>query len=374
MHSPSRFLGIGHVAILATMVLAFTAGLAQAAGVRGWTIQERTGHVQLVKSGISPIALTVGDQLAAGDWIETGPDGRAVLTRGEEHIVVAPDSRIGLPRENTGAFKTRILQTLGTILLTVQKQANQHFEVQTPQLAAVVKGTTFTVAVRGQRTAVHVVEGLVEVSDLASGLHNMVRPGQTGSVLSGGRGVTVQDGSRGASGAPAAPAGSAQSAAANANAGGHAVASDAVVIREALGPVDVDLSNTTGGLMREAHAGPKSIDDRGAAADNPDLRGNSVAARSENGSLANVGGGNGLALGNSVTGSSVADVASAGAAGGTAAGLNGLSKGVGAAVTPPGLSGSAAAAAVIALNQGNGNGHGNGNGNGNGKGNGKGNN
>ena len=160
--------------------------------------------------------------------------------------------------------------------------------------------------------------------------------------------------SRAASGAPADPAGSANPAAANA--GGQAVSSDAVVIREALGPVDVDLSNTTGGLMREAHAGPKSIDDRGAAADNPDLRGNSVAARSENGSLAGVGGGNGLALGNSVTGS----------AGGTAAGLNGLSNGVGASGTPPGLSNSAAAAAVIALTQGNGNGNGNGNGKGKG--------
>ncbi len=71
----------------------------------------------------------MGDTFSGGDWIETGPDGRAIVRRGDESIVVAPNSRIGLPRDNTGSFATRILQTLGTILLTVEKKASQHFEV-----------------------------------------------------------------------------------------------------------------------------------------------------------------------------------------------------------------------------------------------------
>ena len=167
-----------------------------------WTLQQSSGSVHLLKSGFSPIALTLGDQFSEGDWIETGPDGRAVLVRGDDMIVIAPNSQVGLPRETTGSIATRILHRLGTIMLTVEKQAKQHFEVKTPYLAAVVKGTTFTVSIQEGRTAVHVVEGLVEVRDLFSGETGLVRPGLTGTVLSrGGSGVTIGTGA-----APVAPA------------------------------------------------------------------------------------------------------------------------------------------------------------------------
>lgn len=136
--------------------------------LRAWTLQQTSGQVHVAKSGFTPVSLTIGDQLAAGDWIETGSNGRAVLTRGEESIVVAPNSRIGLPAEPPSGLETQILQNLGTILLNVKKKARQHFEVRTPYLAAVVKGTSFTVSVQRDRGVVHVVDGLVEVTAVAS--------------------------------------------------------------------------------------------------------------------------------------------------------------------------------------------------------------
>ena len=396
-----KILHIGRLVALVTLMLVSAQGHALAADAPAWKLQESAGDVRLVKSGISPIALTAGDVFGGGDWIETGPSGRAVLVRGEERIVVAPNSRIGLPTENTGPFTTRILQTLGTILLTVEKKANQHFEVETPYLAAVVKGTTFTVGIQGKRAVVHVVEGLVEVRDLASGQRNMVRPGQTGAVLSGsGSGVSVQGGNRGADSAPALPSETAGPSVNHAASGSRAQSTlnGAVVIREALGPVKVDLSNTTGGLMREVKPATKSTNP-GEAAVNADVRGNSVAARVEHGQVAKIGkasvsrGGlgagrapvdaNGLAFGKSATASGLPkprrSVAAAGTPPGQAAGRSGLSNGVGAAGTPPGQSVSPAQTAVTASvhqanvsrpldNPGRGNGGGNRNGNGNGNG------
>lgn len=254
MRNLSAIFGFARLAAFAAILLAFGDGAALADGERPWTLQETSGQVRLIKSGISPVALTVGDTFSGGNWIETGPDGRAVVRRGDELILVAPNSRIGLPRDNTGPFATRILQTLGTILLTVEKKTRQHFEVQTPYLTAVVKGTTFTVGIRGQRTVVHVIKGLVDVRDLASGQRRMVRPGQTGVVLSdSGSGVFIDV-------VPAGAAGNAQDGAAASAAGakGHAVA----VIRDALGPQKINLKSTTGGLMREANGAKKGKKDK----------------------------------------------------------------------------------------------------------------
>ena len=271
-------------ALAATVLVAASlllSGPALAEDKPSWVLAEQSGQVHLVKAGISPIALTPGDVFSGGDWIQTGPDGRAVLRRGEETIVVAPNSRIGLPRENTGPFATRILQTLGTILLKVEKRAKQHFEVQTPYLTAVVKGTTFTVGIQGQRAVVHVVEGLVEVENLASGRRGLVRPGQTGSVLRNGPGeVQVDDagapGAAPASTAPAPAAASTQSAAASS--GGAASLAPAslssdrgtgagtVTIKQTLGTTSLDLAKSTNGLIRTAsRAMPRAVADAGKA-------------------------------------------------------------------------------------------------------------
>ena len=81
-----------------------------------------------------------------------------------------------------GNMLTRILQTIGTLLFKVEKRLEEHFEVNTPHLDAVVRGTTFTVSVDNSGSAVHVVSGLVQVNDPVSGQSGLVRPGRTGAV------------------------------------------------------------------------------------------------------------------------------------------------------------------------------------------------
>ena len=82
-----------------------------------------------------------------GDTIRTGRNGRVLLVRGEETILISPNSVIGLPTEKKDGLATTILQQAGSILLEVEKRNVKHFEVETPYLAAVVKGTQFRVSV-----------------------------------------------------------------------------------------------------------------------------------------------------------------------------------------------------------------------------------
>ena len=55
----------------------------------------------------------------------------------------------------------------GSLVIDVDKRAHPHFSVETPFLAAVVKGTKFGVNVGANSASVEVERGLVEVDDFA---------------------------------------------------------------------------------------------------------------------------------------------------------------------------------------------------------------
>jgi len=65
------------------------------------------------------------------------------------------------------------------MLYKVKRTGVPHFEVTTPMLAAVVKGTTFTVVVDQKGAAVQVTEGVVEVSSLTGDARRLVEGGMT---------------------------------------------------------------------------------------------------------------------------------------------------------------------------------------------------
>ena len=80
---------------------------------------------------------------------------------------------------------------MGSALYRIGKQQKPHFQVDTPYLAAVVKGTTFTVTVDGNDATVSVSEGLVEVSTPDRSDVEFVRPGFTATVSQDHRGEVV---------------------------------------------------------------------------------------------------------------------------------------------------------------------------------------
>ncbi len=89
------------------------------------------------------------------------------------------DTRIRIS-DKDGAKRTVVSQDFGQIVVDVEKRNVQHFEVRAPLLAAVVKGTKFTVtAVRGGGAASIAVErGRVEARDDRAGMKVDVKPRQ----------------------------------------------------------------------------------------------------------------------------------------------------------------------------------------------------
>ena len=144
-----------------------------------WVVSQRSGDARVVRSGLQPASLMANAALAPGDIVMTGSTGRATLARGSDYIVVAPRSELRLPATPQPSGFTRVIQTLGTMLFKVRHTGTPHFAVDTPMLAAVVKGTTFTIVVDKDRSAVQVIEGAVQVTATDGGMQELVEGGRT---------------------------------------------------------------------------------------------------------------------------------------------------------------------------------------------------
>ena len=138
-----------------------------------------SGDARVIHPGLQPASLKANAELAPGDTLVTGPTGRATLVRGADYIVVAPASELKLPSQAQPAGFTRVVEMLGTMLFKVQHTGIPHFAVDTPMLAAVVKGTTFTIVVEKDRSAVQVIQGIVQVSASEGAMTRMVEGGRT---------------------------------------------------------------------------------------------------------------------------------------------------------------------------------------------------
>jgi hypothetical protein len=173
------------------LVLGASSG-ALAADDGSWSVSKSSGDVWIATTGADQVSLHQQEVLKPGDTIRTGRNGRVLLMRGEETILIAPNSVVGLPVAKTDGLSTTILQQAGSILLDVEKRNVKHFEVETPYLAAVVKGTQFRVTVNAASTSVEVNRGQVEVSDFKSGQIAQVLPGQAATATAHGRtGLTL---------------------------------------------------------------------------------------------------------------------------------------------------------------------------------------
>jgi hypothetical protein len=177
--------GFSRILTMAFVLGAASSALAAEDGV--WRVSKSSGEVWTTTTGTQQASLTPKEVLRPGDIIRTGRNGRALLVRGEETILVSPNSVIGLPAEKKDGLSTTILQQAGSILLEVEKRNVRHFEVETPYLAAVVKGTHFRVSVNAASTSVDVLRGQVEVADFKTGQIAQVMPGQHATVFANGK-------------------------------------------------------------------------------------------------------------------------------------------------------------------------------------------
>jgi hypothetical protein len=401
----TRAVGCWRVLTMALALGAATSALAADAGA--WLVSKSSGEVWMTTTGAQPASLGQDEVLKPGDTIRTGRNGRVLLTRGEETILISPNSVIGLPAMAKDGLETTIVQRAGSILLDVEKRNVKHFEVETPYLAAVVKGTNFRVSVNAASTSVGVLRGQVEVADFKSGQIAQVMPGQMATAFANGKaGLSlsgsgtfnpIEQGKPRASSferitVPKSGLASPRSAAngqsiravghaaslprSQRDAGNASVRSRAMRISTALGEVRLDFHKVTHGL---AHG---SIVPSGSSrsASNKDTVWTSPQAGSTTGNEA--GSNNSAATStNATTGSGVAAQVAAAAAsasnsgnvnGNNGNGNNGSGQGNGSGNGNGNGNGKANGNGNGNGNNGNGNGNGNGN-NGNGKGNGNGN-
>jgi hypothetical protein len=173
--------------LLAAAFVLASASSALAADDGIWTVSKSSGEVWLSGAGVQPASLKPEEALKPGDTVRTGRTGRVLLQRGEETILISPNSVVGLPVEKKDGLATTIMQQAGSILLDVEKRNVKHFEVETPYLAAVVKGTQFRVTVNADSTSVEVTRGQVEVADFRSGQIAQVMPGQHATTFTQGK-------------------------------------------------------------------------------------------------------------------------------------------------------------------------------------------
>jgi hypothetical protein len=165
--------------LLAVVMVGIGPSHAQGAG---WRLSEVSGVVRILQPGAALAPGTRGQALAVGSTVTTGANGSATIENGAQRIVIAGNSRTTIAPD-TGSGMSRILQDVGTALFEVDRRTAPHFRVETPLLAAVVKGTTFTVTAGPQEDVVHVARGLVAVSANGGTAMRDVAAGETARVL-----------------------------------------------------------------------------------------------------------------------------------------------------------------------------------------------
>ena len=96
-----------------------------------WRVTKSSGGVWVTTSDVQPASLTSDGILKPGDNIRTGRNGRALLVRGDETILISPNSVIGIPAVTNQSRSTTIFQRAGSVLISVEKGPSKHIEVKT---------------------------------------------------------------------------------------------------------------------------------------------------------------------------------------------------------------------------------------------------
>ncbi|HEY4920730.1 MAG TPA: FecR family protein [Xanthobacteraceae bacterium] len=182
MIAAKRLLGVLLSLAVVAALLPATHAAAQAPV---WRAAKASGAVAISVGGAQAVALTDGTALEPGDVIRTGSNGRVLLTRGVETILISANAIVGIARNQDEGLTTIVAQA-GSIRLESEKRDGRHIEVDTPSLAAAVNGGQFRLGVSGDDSRVDVVSGEVEVTDDRSGQHALVRPDQSATASAQG--------------------------------------------------------------------------------------------------------------------------------------------------------------------------------------------
>ncbi len=179
---------VGSIGLLVFASIATTAAQAHDGT---WTIMRVSGNVQLIEDGVALASFSESMAIRAGTGIRTGENGRIMLTHAGESMMITPNSTVTIPDTFKKNGHSTLLQRRGTVLFEVENDQVRPFQVLTPYLAAVVKGTEFSVTLTPSKNFVEVAEGRVEVTEFRSGQTGLVSAGQSAVVETASEGLHV---------------------------------------------------------------------------------------------------------------------------------------------------------------------------------------
>lgn len=164
MRSKSLLIGIMVVAL--TFVLA-TCAVAQVTGAVAVVLRIR-GELELKKADQEQwVPSAPGDSLYSGDGLKTGVGSLAAIKFMDGSIVkMRGNTELTIQAEETpeGTTSKRVFLGIGDLWAKAVLQAGP-FEVETPTSVAAIKGTEFYLSELAGWTVLHVLEGLVELTN-----------------------------------------------------------------------------------------------------------------------------------------------------------------------------------------------------------------
>ncbi len=158
---------------------------------RDWRVERVNGTAWTIESAEKRNVLAVGMMVPEGLTIATAESGRIRLSSENNVMTLGPGSIAVVKPKEWFNSKTEVLQRVGSIAFDIEKRSAPHFTVQTPFMAAVVKGTAFTISVTKTDTKIGVDRGLVQVQDLRTGETAGIGAGQRASVSTKTSGLTT---------------------------------------------------------------------------------------------------------------------------------------------------------------------------------------
>ena len=150
-----------------------------------WMVTKVNQPAQLSGAGEAWETLAPGMAIADGSWVRTGERGMLLLERDGESILFKPGTLAAISSGMDGRPGTTVKQRSGALLLDIITRDAPHTQVQTPYLAAVVKGTRFEVRVSKLDAELEVQRGTVEVTHIVRGERIDVTAGQNARVGNG---------------------------------------------------------------------------------------------------------------------------------------------------------------------------------------------
>jgi FecR protein len=167
--------------LLLRLILALSAVVTGTMAAEAEWFVSRISGVALARApgSTASVVLARGSIVADSATVETGRAGRLKMTRGASAIVLGPRSSLSLRTDAFGG--STVLQSAGAIEYEVEKRKVRYFSVETPFLAAVVKGTRFLVRLGSGKVDLSVSRGIVGVTALGSGETADLAPGQRAS-------------------------------------------------------------------------------------------------------------------------------------------------------------------------------------------------